>query len=421
MLFSASILGAPLGSLLVFPILMLTFFDYAKGREDIWGNISLRQVPADIRLVFTGDIMAHKKQIEIAEVHGTPENPYNFSPQFKHVAHLLKGDLVVGNFETVVKGTGPYQGYPSFNTPDSLADALLAVNFNVLLLANNHILDQGVAAGLRTDEFLRSKGFVTAGISQSKETNQWPIVEVKGYKIGIINGTYGSNWPLSSFKEPVFVPITTEMDIAADVKSLRQRGVDYIIASFHWGPEYVKSPNSWQKAMAQECFDAGVDLVVGHHPHVLQPMEAISENGKTQFVAWSLGNFISSQRTLPRERTVILAVDLKSTDGFSLQLEKVSAAPLYVDMQYGVKAQLLPTRFGAMSLEENPSVPAGVDPGVFQEIRASRTLQNKLQNIHKEILSFLDLPTHSDANGFHTVWQKPNLFSPLVESQPTAP
>ncbi len=396
-----------LGVLLALPLIFLSLSACVAQNEGTTQSMhsAHNTAPDRIRLVFTGDIMVHDKQLDIAKARGNSQTPYNFLPQFANVAHLLHGDLVIGNLETVLKGVGPYKGYPLFNSPDTLADALQAVRFNVLLLANNHILDHNVRAGLRTDSYLKSRGFTTAGISQSKESMVLPIVEVKGHKIGFINGTYGSNRPLNSVKEPVYVPILNEMDIAADVQNLRSRGADFIIASFHWGAEYKNQPNASQKAMAQKCFDAGVDVIVGHHPHILQPMEVIEKNGKRQFVAWSLGNFISSQRTLPRERTVILAVDLKEDADKALQLERISVAPLWVEMQYGVRAELIPTRFGALSMQEDASV-AGVDPALFARLRKSSHVQNRLKAVDKEIINFLKLPP-ADSYGFHTVWQKP--------------
>ncbi len=414
--------------------------------------------PTHIRLIFTGDIMVHEKQLEIAQVHATIEEPYNFRHQFEHIIHYLEGDVVVGNFETVLKGSAPYTGYPSFNSPDSLASALQDAHFNVLLLANNHILDYGVSAGLRTDSYLQSLGFTTAGISDSEENMLLPIIEVNGYNIGIINGTYGSNRPIDSFSDSVHVPVITQMDIAADVQNLQSRGADFIIASFHWGAEYVNSPNSSQQALADECFAAGVDIIVGHHPHVLQPMEIITNTEQTQFVAWSLGNLISAQRTLPRERTVILAIDLIAEPEQELHIERVSVMPLWVDMVYGVKARLLPTRYGELSLQataenalqllentedslEEISLHAmGEDfvqsmedalihtvievteqelaqqreealySALLQEISNSTTLQNKLITVHNDIVNFLNLPP-ADEDGFHTIWQRSSVGS----------
>ncbi len=389
---------------LIFPLFFFTSLGCSEQNVNTPSTFHAGAANGNIRLLFTGDIMVHQRQLEIAQKFGTPQEPYNFRPQFAHVKHLLQGDLVVGNFETVVKGKGPYKGYPLFNTPDSLAAALKDANFDVLLLANNHILDHNVQAGLRTSSYLQSQGFTTAGISDSKENLVLPIVNVKGYKFGFINGTYGSNRPLNSVKDPVYVPINAEMDIAADVQNLRSRGADYIIASFHWGAEYVNKPNVHQKKLAEECFAAGVDAVIGHHPHILQPIEILQKNGKSQVVAWSLGNFVSSQRTQPRERTVILALDIKPVQGQGLQLQRVSVAPLWVDLKNNVRVRILPTRFAKLAAQGNASV-NGVDPAIFKEIQSSSFLKGKLNAIEQAIVSFLRLPP-ADSHGFHTVWQR---------------
>ncbi len=359
--------------------------------------------PTRIRLVFTGDIMTHEKQLHIAKALGTPDMPYNFMPQFENIAHLLKGDVVIGNLETVLKGQGPYYGYPSFNTPDTLAIALKCLNFNVLLLANNHILDHGIEAGLRTDSFLKSLGFTTLGIARSKQEYILPILEVKDYKIGFINAAYGSNHPVEN---SIYVPHISEIDVAADVKNLRERGADFIVASYHFGEEYKLSPNKKQRDLVEESFAYGVDVVVGHHPHVLQPMEVISKHNKNHFVAWSLGNFISSQRTVPRERTVILAIDLLGQDNTGLELDKVSIAPLYVDMVVGKYTRLLPTNITKRTLSPSQALMGQPNASFAQkQLQKSKVLNKTLYKVHEQVLEFLELPSEHN-EGFHTLWQK---------------
>ncbi len=365
-----------------------------------------KPMPKHIRLVFVGDIMVHKTQLDIAKKHGTAEEPYNFRPQFAHVKHLLQGDIVAGNFETVVSGHSPYYGYPNFNSPDSLPAALKDANFNLLFLANNHILDRGIKAGHRTREYLQSQGFATAGIGVTKDQLQLPIMEVQGVKIGFINRTYGSNVPVkASQANIVHVPLTTDAGVAEDVQALRDAGAEYIIASYHWGPEYKAQPSAAQVKAAEVALEAGVDAIIGHHPHILQPMEMFTNHGKDQFVAWSLGNFVSGQRTQPRERTVVLALDLMTNpDTGKPHLERVSVAPLWVDMVRDQRVRILPTRFGMLP-RLRMAFPQGVDPAIFKEIQESSYLTGKLNTIDKAVVDFLKLPP-ADATGFHTVWQK---------------
>ncbi len=367
--------------------------------------------PKRARLVFVGDIMAHDTQLAIAKKHGTPEEPYNFRPQFAYVKHLLKGDLVAGNFETVLSGDKPYVGYPNFNTPDSLAAALKDAGFGMLFLANNHILDRGIKAGHRTRDYLESQGFTTAGIGVNKAL--LPIVDVNGIKIGFVNRTYGTNVPVKEIQKnlvhvprtnPPAAPATPTDTVAEDVKALREAGAHYIIASYHWGPEYVPAPSKDQIAAANAALEAGVDAIIGHHPHILQPMEVIQKGDKEQFIAWSLGNFVSGQRTTPRERTVILALDLATDADGKLGLERVSVAPVWVDMVRGERIRLLPTRFGQLH-RLRMAYPRGIDPAIFKEVQESEYLTNKLNAIDKAVVDFLKLPA-PDAMGFHTVWEK---------------
>ncbi len=359
--------------------------------------------PQRARLIFVGDIMAHDSQLEIAKKHGTATEPYNFRPQFAHVKHLLQGDLVAGNLETVLSGKEPYVGYPNFNSPDSLAAALQDANFDLLFLANNHILDRGIAAGHRTRDYLESQGFTTTGIGVNKA--MLPIVHVNGLKIGFVNRTYGSNVPVKKSQQgQVHVPLLSEGSVAEDVKELRAAGAHYIIASYHWGPEYVSAPSKAQIVAANTALEAGVDAIIGHHPHILQPMEVVHSAEKDQFIAWSLGNFVSGQRPEPRERTVILALDLVTDAEGKLGLERVSVAPVWADMVKGQRLRLIPTRFGQLH-RLRMAYPRGVDPAIFKEIQNTPALAQKLNSVDKAVVDFLQLPP-PDATGFHTVWEK---------------
>ncbi len=385
--------------------------DAAKPKPEAQPEPLAKPEPQRARLIFVGDIMAHDSQLAIAQKHGTAEEPYNFRPQFAHVKHLLQGDLVAGNFETVLSGAKPYVGYPNFNTPDSLAAALKDAGFGMLFLANNHILDRGINAGHRTRDYLESQGFTTAGIGVNKAL--LPIVNVNGIKIGFINRTYGTNVPVKESQKnlvhvprtnPPAKPATAEDTVAEDVKALRQAGAHYIIASYHWGPEYVPAPSKDQIAAANGALEAGVDAIIGHHPHILQPMEILQKGDKEQFIAWSLGNFVSGQRTTPRERTVVLALDIATDDHGKLGLVRVSVAPVWVDMVRGERIRLLPTRFGQLHRLRMP-FPRGVDPAIFKEIQESKYLMDKLNTVDKAVVDFLQLPP-ADATGFHTIWEK---------------
>lgn len=334
-----------------------------------------------VRLVLTGDIMVHADQLAIAKTSGG----YDFSAHFAPVRSLLRGDMLIGNLETVLGGPQwKYTGYPSFNTPDTLADALKDAGFNVLLLANNHILDLGAEAALRTESVLRNKGFAVTGLG--KKPAPPLLCEVQGLRVGILNYTYGSNRPLTpKLAENVSLNVIDPARMAEDVLTLRGQGAQYIIAALHWGIEYDPVPSPAQRAVANLCLTLGVDAVVGAHPHILQPVEIHTEYGKPQLVAWSLGNFVSAQRTVPRERSMVLALELAlPAPGQAPCLLRVEAAPTWVDLSplRGI-ARILPAR-----------------PG-----QEDRDTASTLTTINQEFRAFLKLPPLPDKQGFYTLYR----------------
>lgn len=206
-----------------------------------------------VRLVFVGDIMVHAEQLNIAR---QADSSHNFSGQFAAVLPLLRGDLTVGNFETVLAGPRhPYRGYPSFNLPDSLADALKGAGFNVLRLANNHILDLGARAALRTEQILKGKGFAVTGLGPGEAGHAPPLwCEADGLRLGILNYTYGSNRLLSpDLAREVALNIMDPGLIAWDVLALRAQGAEYIVAALHRGVEYQPVPTPAQRTVAAYC------------------------------------------------------------------------------------------------------------------------------------------------------------------------
>jgi poly-gamma-glutamate synthesis protein (capsule biosynthesis protein) len=288
----------------------------------------------DVRLIFVGDIMTHIQQLEAAE---RSKGQYDFAPQFENIRNLLSGDLVVGNFETTLAGAERgFTGYPAFSTPDALLDDLKDIGFNVLLLANNHIYDKGVTGLKRTIEEIDSRGLYYTGAWSAPEEygeNVPLLIEIKGIKIGIFNYSYGSNFPIDESKRlTTHLNIISNPSINNDIKYLKDKGANFIIAAFHWGNEYQPQPSKQQRELANICFDEGTDIVVGTHPHILQPIEVFSSKEKVRMAAYSLGNFVSFQRTQPRERSVILAVNISGTDTGIVTIKDISIVPIYVQV-----------------------------------------------------------------------------------------
>ena len=273
------------------------------------------------RALFIGDIMAHKQQLEAAESgDGAGGKLWDFGPQFRRVKPLFKDALIVGNLETTFAGPEKgFAGYPSFNTPDSLADALTDLGVHLVTLANNHILDRGAGGARRTVEVLERAGILWTGLGlDDVPRNGALLVEHEGMRWAFVNYSYGSNRILSS--SDVQLNVISEAAVSEGMARARALNPDVLVACFHWGQEYQFAPSSSQKKAAETALAHGAHLVVGTHPHVLQPMEvrfsSSGDRADARLVAWSLGNFVSFQRTLPRERSCILAVEVvKPSDG----------------------------------------------------------------------------------------------------------
>ena len=216
----------------------------------------------------------------------------NFQPEIK------LADLAVIGQETVFGGADlKYSGYPMFNSPSDMGKSLVEEGFDVILHASNHVLDRGAQGVENTLEFWDEYPDTTVlGINKDqKEQDTVEIVEVKGAKLSLLNYTYGTNGiPLPAGKE-YLVNCIDEDKIESDA-AYAEKNADFTIAFMHWGTEYSIKPDSDQKALAEDMCEWGVDLIIGSHPHVIEPVEWIeSDNGNRMLVYYSLGNYVSRQ------------------------------------------------------------------------------------------------------------------------------
>ena len=264
----------------------------------------------------TGDIMVHSTQLDGAYVNST--GGYDFSAFFKEASPYFKqADLSVANLEITFGGTesGKFSGYPAFNTPDSLADVIKSSGLNFLLTSNNHSYDTGLFGLKRTAQVLKNKGIEFIGTRESETDTIYAVKTVNDIKIGMANYTYETagqatvrkylngniiaqeaNNLISTFSYNRIDEFYT--DAQTVISQMKERGAEYIVFYMHWGNEYQTSPNTWQKTIAQKLSDFGVDMIVGSHPHVIQPVQLIhSEDGQNTTVClYSTGNAISNQR-----------------------------------------------------------------------------------------------------------------------------
>ena len=346
------------------------------------------------RFLFIGDIMVHDQQLDAAK---RKDGTYDFSASFRRVRPLFRDSFLVGNLETVFAGTGKklrYAGFPFFNTPDVFTENLSHdLGVDLLSLANNHIFDRGPSGARRTAEILDSADIPWIGLGlDDVPPNDAIALDNNGIRAAFINHTYGSNeWPKSS---DVHLNVISSTDIAGSMARARALSPDVIIALFHWGNEYHHQPNVHQKRAADVAFSEGASLIVGTHPHVLQPVEVIVSGDEVKAVAWSLGNFVSFQRTLPRERSMILSAEFVKDDEGRTRLVALGAVPLYVVAPGSKRTEV---------------TYAGTDEGIIEALDFSGLSKQQVSNtrsIGHAVLEFLGAQKAVDEYGFNVLWRE---------------
>lgn len=283
-------------------------------------GLLFQEQTADI--VFAGDAMQHKQQLEAA---ARADGTYDYSDYFSRVAgYISDADYAVVNLETPLGGK-PYSGYPMFCAPDSYLDALTDAGFDLILGANNHTLDRRDKGILRTISQFESRGIPYVGIyrdAAARDSIMPRIVDIKGFKVAFLNYTYGTNGLRRT--TDVGLDYIDRNLIAADVAEAREKGAEIIATCIHWGDEYHLIPNAWQKDLASFLKKQGVDLIIGGHPHVIQPMEMFDNEatGRRGLLVYSLGNFISGMRTPDTRGGAMVRVTLsRDADGKAIVSE----------------------------------------------------------------------------------------------------
>ena len=291
-----------------------------------------------VNISAVGDIILHDEQIWSA--YNEENKAYDFMNNFKYVKNFIeKSDIAYGTIEGTYAGEEiGYSGYPNYNGPDSMIDALKDTGFDIINVATDHSLDKGVEGASKTGEKI-DKDMTSIG------NKKYIIKKVKGIEIGFTSYTYESKeGELNGHKIPEDMNLNTfsynKLDngleeMKALEEEMKNEGAEFIVFGMHWGVEYKTEPSKYQVKIAEALNEYGVDLILGSNPHVVQPIEEIEgEDGNKTLVAYSLGNFISNQRleTMGDRRTadgIILNLTLdKSRKG--VKIEKWDYTPTWV-------------------------------------------------------------------------------------------
>lgn len=302
-------------------------------------------MPSDsAEIVFAGDAMQHQRQIDAAM---QKDGSLSYDGYFESLTpYISSADFAVVNLETPLGGA-PYTGYPMFCAHDNYVDALTDAGFDLLLTANNHILDRRDRGVTRTIKTLEQKGVPYIGVYNNKSHRDsiLPMIhDINGFKVAFRNYTYGTNGITK--KTDIEIDYIDKELIASDVAKARETGAEIIAVCLHWGDEYHLLPNASQKKMAHYIADLGVELIIGGHPHVIQPME-ISYNEKHNhhyFLVYSLGNFISAMRTTDTRGGAMARVKLARDIFGKAYVKSASYRLVFVEpsMRHGDNFRLLP-------------------------------------------------------------------------------
>lgn len=306
--------------------------------------------PPRLRLVAVGDILMHQDVKTSAERAGQ-----GFPALWADLVPLFQGaDLAFGNLETPVAPTTGRPGVPfQFNAPAILPSALRASGFTVLSTANNHAFDQGPKGVRETLDRLRAERLVAVGSGEDRaRAEALQVLERQGLKVAFLGFTDIFNVDLNRRADAPWVrPMDLEPALAA-VREARSRA-DLVVVSVHWGNEYQRQPTKRQRDIAKRLVEAGCDLVLGHHPHVLQPAELIETGGRKALVAYSLGNFISNQDRMYRADLFPVAGG-DSRDGAALQ----AVFEPRQDLDGRMRVALVEASFEPLWTENNWGAPA---------------------------------------------------------------
>ncbi len=309
-----------------------------------------------VELVAVGDIILHQSVIDGGLVTSKPEPFYDYTPAFQYIRPIIEAaGLALANYEGTLAGP-PYSGYPFFCAPDAIADALLDTGFDVAWTANNHTIDKGLEGVIRTANVFRGTGLTVVGTRPDENSRSDCVLDVSGFKIGLLAYTFETigtptqkalnGIPMPAAADPLIDsfnpdrPEAFERDLAAMIEraeALRREGAELICLALHWGQEYKTQSSRFQRDMASRLADAGIELIIGHHPHVLQEIDVLqSSSGSGQtLVFYSIGNILhnmeyNTHNTKGYAQDAIIArIWLERADG-NVRVAAAEYVPTYV-------------------------------------------------------------------------------------------
>ena len=287
--------------------------------------------PITFRIAAVGDVMMHDLQVRSA--HGE-DGRYTVLDAFTPVEVFIAGaDVAFANLEAPLGGEDmAYSGYPTFNAPRALGTALVDVGFDVVQTANNHCMDRREKGLTRTLLALDAEGLLHVGTRTEPDQDPTLMLEVAGFEVAFLAYTFSTNGiPLPPGREGIVGLIDRER-MLTDIEAARSGGADLVVVGCHWGIEYRHAPEQETVTLAHDLIEGGADVVLGGHPHFIQPYETLTtEDGREGFVIYSLGNFLSNMRKRYQDAGIVLLLDFEASPAGGISLADVSYVPTWVD------------------------------------------------------------------------------------------
>jgi poly-gamma-glutamate capsule biosynthesis protein CapA/YwtB (metallophosphatase superfamily) len=328
-----------------------------------------------LSLLFTGDIMGHGVQIKSAQ---TGKNQYDYNPCFKYIKPLVeKADLALCNLEMTLPGKAPYTGYPQFRSPNALAEAIKNTGFDVVFTANNHSNDSYASGLVNTIDALEDLNLQHTGTFKNAAERKlhYPLmVYKKGFKLAFLNYTYDTNGIPN--QDPTIVNLIKDDLIEADLAEARSQKPDFIIAVMHWGIEYQLKENEEQRRLAKLLIKNGADLIIGMHPHVVEPIRTetvttLEGKSKEVVVVYSLGNFISNQKQPNTDGGILFQCKLiKRSNSKKAELSSYGYTPVWTYIHKGAAGKVTYYTLPIARMEANPKL--------FEEMAAAARAKMKV-------------------------------------------
>ncbi|HAX77627.1 MAG TPA: capsular biosynthesis protein [Cyanobacteria bacterium UBA11372] len=331
----------------------------------------------EAKLIAVGDILMHLALTRSG--YNPQQNTYNFDHFFKEVKPIIsQGDWAIANLETPVAGPEfGYSEFPLFNAPAQIVDAAKKTGFNILTTANNHALDKGERGVINTIKNVRSRGVALVGTATSaKEAEKILIVNKNNISMAILAYTFSTNGiPIPQGKN-YLVSLIDEKKIIKDIARARKQGADVVTICLHFGDEYQRQPNARQKQLVQRLIAAGADIILGNHPHVVQPYQIFKVRGKdgkmrTRVAIYSLGNFIAYQLGNYKDIGVIFSVNIrKRFPEKTVEITQVEAIPTYTQnyrLNNRLNFRVLPIE-AVVNRQKDPLIPASKYPVLKRQL-----------------------------------------------------